>query len=129
MRKEGNFVGEEARKATLEMFTECNPDAIFVANDHMAFSVLDTLRYELEIKVPEEVSIIGYDDVPAASWLSYNLTTVRQPVSKMVNRTVDILIQKIERPEINIKKIKIDGPLIIRKSAKTPKGNAYERLQ
>ena len=122
-RKVGNFVLEESREATRSMFLNNPPEAVFVANDHMAFAVMDTLRYELGLKIPDDVSVIGYDDVPAASWPSYSLTTVQQPVNIMVRETVEILIEKIENPEARPQKIKVDGPLILRKSAKIHKGN------
>ena len=122
-RKVGNFVLEESREATRSMFLNNPPEAVFVANDHMAFAVMDTLRYELGLKIPDDVSVVGYDDVPAASWPSYSLTTVQQPVNIMVRETVEILIEKIENPEARPQKIKVDGPLILRKSAKIHKGN------
>ena len=122
-RKVGNFVLEESREATRSMFFNNPPEAVFVANDHMAFAVMDTLRYELGLKIPDDVSVVGYDDVPAASWPSYSLTTVQQPVNIMVRETVEILIEKIENPEARPQKIKVDGPLILRKSAKIHKGN------
>ena len=122
-RKVGNFVLEESREATRSMFLNNPPEAVFVANDHMAFAVMDTLRYELGLKIPDDVSVVGYDDVPAASWPSYFLTSVHQPVNIMVRETVEILIEKIENPEARPQKIKVDGPLILRKSAKIHKGN------
>ena len=122
-RKVGNFVFEDSREATRSMFFNNPPEAVFVANDHMAFAVMDTLRYELGLKIPDDVSVVGYDDVPAASWPSYSLTTVQQPVNIMVRETVEILIEKIENPEARPQKIKVDGPLILRKSAKIHEGN------
>ena len=122
-RKVGNFVLEESREATRSMFLNNPPEAVFVANDHMAFAVMDTLRYELGLKIPDDVSVVGYDDVPAASCPSYLLTTVQQPVNIMVRETVEILIEKIENPEARPQKIKVDGPLILRKSTKINKGN------
>ena len=124
-REIGNFVMEDAKAATHAMFAdgvENGPDAIFVANDHMAFAVMDTLRSELGIAVPEQVSVIGYDDVPAASWPSYDLTTVRQPTNQMVTATVDLLLAQIENADqhpLTPRQIKIDGPLIIRGSARS----------
>ena len=120
----GNFVMEDAQKAARKLFAnglEQGPDAIFVANDHMAIAVMDTLRSELGIKVPEQVSVVGYDDVPAASWPSYDLTTVRQPTNRMVSATVDLLLGQIENPaqfSIHPQRIEIDGPLIIRGSTR-----------
>ena len=64
-RQIGNFVMEEAKEATRKMFSEDPPDAVFVANDHMALAVMDTIRFELGLKIPDDVSVVGYDDVPA----------------------------------------------------------------
>ena len=120
-RRIGNFVLDEAKKATKLMFSKDPPTAVFVANDHMAFAVLDTLRFELGLKVPTEVSVIGYDDVPAASWPSYSLTTVRQPVNRMVQETIATLKSKIDDPNAAVRKVKIDGPLVIRNSSRKSK--------
>ena len=97
------------------------PDAIFVGNDHMAFAVMDTLRFELGLSVPDDVSVIGYDDVPIAAWPAYDLTTIRQPINQMVNATVDVLLARIENDAAS-ERIQIPGPLKIRGSAKKPKG-------
>ncbi|WP_170766158.1 LacI family DNA-binding transcriptional regulator [Ruegeria lacuscaerulensis] len=118
----GNFVTEEAQEATRRMFATDPPDAVFVANDHMAIAVMDTLRFELGLKIPEDVSVVGYDDVAVAAWPSYNLTTVRQPANRMVAETVDILLSKIEDPDVSAHRVEIDGPLIVRGSARIPEG-------
>jgi len=97
------------------------PDAIFVGNDHMAFGVMDELRFGLGLSVPGDVSIVGYDDVPMAAWPAYSLTTIRQPVNRMVLATVEAILGQIEgkaRP----KKTRIDGPLMVRGSARTLEG-------
>ncbi|MDE3080224.1 MAG: LacI family DNA-binding transcriptional regulator [Paracoccaceae bacterium] len=98
------------------------PDAIFVGNDHMAFAVLDALRAGLGLNVPRDVSVVGYDDVPLAAWPAYDLTTVRQPLNRMVEATVETLLAKIADPERPAQKIEIDGPLILRGSARIPEG-------
>ena len=121
-REVGNFVTEEAQAATRRMFANDPPDAVFVANDHMAIAVMDTLRFELGLSVPDDVSVIGYDDVTVASWPTYNLTTVRQPANRMVSETVDILLAKIEGPDAGPRRVEIDGPLIVRGSARIPEG-------
>ncbi len=118
----GNFIAEQAREATLRMFASDPPDAVFVANDHMAISVMDTLRFELGLQIPADVSVLGYDDVAVASWPAYNLTTIRQPANRMVAETVDILLSKIENPAAAPRRTEIDGPLIIRGSARIPEG-------
>ena len=97
------------------------PDAIFVGNDHMAFAVIDELRHSLGLRVPEDVSVIGYDDVPMAAWPAYALTTIRQPVNRMVAATVDALLGQIEGAG-HPQKLRIDGPLMVRRSARIPEG-------
>jgi DNA-binding LacI/PurR family transcriptional regulator len=97
------------------------PDAIFAGNDHMAFAVIDELRHGLHLRVPEDISIIGYDDVPMAAWPSYALTTIRQPVNRMVAATVDAILGQIEGDKAP-RKTRIDGPLVVRRSARIPEG-------
>ena len=95
------------------------PDAIFVGNDHMAFAVLDELRL-LGVSVPGDVSVVGYDDVPMAAWPTWNLTTVRQLLNRMVEATVETLMAQIDTPDRPTQRIEIDGDLIIRGTARIP---------
>lgn len=97
------------------------PDAIFVGNDHMAFAVIDVIR-ERNLRVADDISVVGYDDVPLAAWGAYDLTTVRQPLNRMVDATVDTLLAQIDDPTRPAQKIEIDGPLILRTSARIPQG-------
>ena len=120
-REVGNFRMEQAQEAARRMCAQDRPDAIFVANDHMAMAVLDTLRFEHGIDVPGEMSVVGYDDVPAAAWPAYDLTTVRQPANQMVAQTVEILLDKIDHPHAPPRRAVIEGPLILRGSARKPK--------
>ena len=125
----GNFEMAQSKKATHEMFKKTadhRPDVVFVANDHMALAVMDTLRYELGLKIPEDVAVVGYDDVPAAEWPSYDLTTVRQCSGQMVNITIDILLEEIETEDSQPRIVKIDGPLIIRGSSRKIKDGLNE---
>ena len=118
-REVGNFNSDEARQAARTMFSKQNfPDAVFVANDAMAIAVIDVIRFELGLQVPEQVSVVGYDDVPISSWPAYDLTTVRQPANRMVAETVSILIESIENKTTMARRIEIDGPLMVRGSAK-----------
>lgn len=118
-REVGNYNSDEARQAARTMFSKQNfPDAVFVANDAMAIAVIDVIRFELGLQVPEQVSVVGYDDVPISSWPAYDLTTVRQPANRMVAETVSILIESIENKTTTARRIEIDGPLMVRGSAK-----------
>ena len=96
-----------AEKAARELLSlKSRPDAIFVANDHMAVAVMDVARYEFGLRIPEDLSIVGYDDVGPARWPSYGITSVTQPIENMVEATVDILMEQIASGEIDAAKLK-----------------------
>ncbi len=122
----GDFDSERSFAAARRMFSRPEserPDAVFVAGDHMALIVMDVLRFELGLSVPGDVSVVGYDDVPSASWLAYQLTTVRQPADLMVEKSVTALLKAIERPDSAIPKHEVVGAeLILRSSARLPEG-------
>ncbi len=118
-----DFDFERAKTIAREMFSsDTYPDAVFCANDHMAFAVMDVLRFELGLRVPDDVSVVGYDDVTLAAWPSYDLTTVRQPAGQMARATVDILMDRLADPETKPRRVALDGPLILRRSARIPEG-------
>ena len=120
---DGNFRREDAAKAASAMFEDgAHPDAIFVGNDHMACAVMDELRGSLGLRVPEDVSVVGYDDVPLAAWGAYELTTWRQPSNQMVEATVSLLLGQIDDPNRRSEKREISGRLIVRSSARVPEG-------
>lgn len=122
----GDYRFEGAQAATRRMFTgrprSARPDAVFVANDHMAIAAMDVLRYELDLRVPEEVSVVSFDDVPQAAWPSYGLTTVRQSAARMVEATVEALMARIEAGDEVPRQVEIEGSLIVRTSARVPEG-------
>lgn len=120
---DGMYDRDTAIQATNDLMSRPDqPDAIFVGNDHMAFAVMDTLRAKWGVRIPDDVSVVGYDDVPLAAWPAYELTTVRQPLNRMVDATVDTLLAKIADSSLPAQKIEIDGPLILRGSARAAKG-------
>ncbi len=121
-REIGDFDYEEAREAARRMFAkEERPDAVFVANDNMAFAVIDVLRSELGLRIPDDVSVVGFDDVVPAAWPSFDLTTVRQDTDQLANETAETLIAQIEHRATSPRRVAIDGPLIVRSSARKPR--------
>lgn len=95
-----NYSMEQARAVTRTLYAGASehalPDALLVANDHMAFGVLDALRLDLGLRVPHDVQVIGFDNVPQAAWGGYQLTTIEQDAVRMVNATVDLLIRQLD---------------------------------
>lgn len=125
-RQVGDFDVDRARAAANAMFNvpaHDRPDAVFVANDHMAFAAMDELRFGLGLRIPEDVSVVGFDDVPPSAWRAYDLTTMRQRANLMVHETVETLIAHIETPDTaHTRTISIPAPLVIRRSARVPDG-------
>ncbi|WP_426127806.1 LacI family DNA-binding transcriptional regulator [Pararhizobium sp. PWRC1-1] len=116
-REVGNFRYEEAQAAARRMFSGPDrPDAVFVCNDHMAFAVMDVLRFELGLRIPDDVSVVGFDDVPPARWPAYNLTTIRQNVDDMVVETVASLMQSIKEGDGTARRVVLDCALVQRGS-------------
>ncbi len=118
-RANGNFHYDDAASATRELFQRTPaPDAVFVGNDHMAFAAMDVIRQEFGLRIPDDVSVVGFDDVPIAAWPSFNLTTIRQQVDEMVAQTVDGLIDMIEGRVTEPSKVRIPVSLVVRGSTR-----------
>ncbi|MFD0915125.1 LacI family DNA-binding transcriptional regulator [Pseudahrensia aquimaris] len=116
----GAYTSMGATDAARELFSRKDkPDAVFVANDHMAFAVMDVLRNDLGLRIPQDVSVVGYDDVPQAAWGAYDLTTVEQPADAMIAATKDILLEQIAAGAVSRRASVLHGELIIRGSART----------
>ena len=74
------------------------PEAVICANDVVAIGALDAFRVEHGLNAPDDISVVGFDGVGPASWKSYNLTTIRQPVRRMTEAAVSMLMTMIEEP-------------------------------
>ena len=95
----GNYDFEQAKVAARHLFSgpaPQRPDAVFVANDHMAIAVMDTLRMELGLRIPLDVSVVGFDNVRQAAWGSYQLTSVDQDADAMIEATARLLMDQID---------------------------------
>jgi len=98
---EGNSTYEGAYAGVSRTFRDGKlPDAIFAVNDIMAMATMDALRQRRDARIPEEVMVAGFDDIPDAKRWPYRLTTVRQPVDEMVAQTLEIL--HLDDPDLPI---------------------------
>lgn len=88
------------------------PDAIVCANDVTAIGCIDAARNELGLKVPGQVSIVGFDGVDPSRWQSYKLTTFRQPVQRMAEAAVSILMDRIADPTLPPEKRVFSGQVL-----------------
>ena len=89
------------------------PDAVFCVNDLMALGALDLLR-GAGLKVPDDVSIIGFDDVPMAGWGAYQLTTLRQDPARIASEVLAILDRRNAEPDLPSMSVCFPADLVIR---------------
>ena len=96
LRREGDYSHQSGYQGCLELLElEEPPSAIFCGNDVIAIGALDAARRR-GVRVPEELSLVGFDDITMAGWESFRLTTVRQPIGEMAHEAVRVLIRRIE---------------------------------
>ncbi|MGE3363490.1 MAG: LacI family DNA-binding transcriptional regulator [Rhizobiaceae bacterium] len=120
-REVGDYKFDTAARAARNLLKRPQPpDAVFVANDHMAFSVIDVIRDEFALRIPDDISIVGYDDVPEAGWGGYKLTTVRQDSQAMIDETVAILMKQIEHKKVRKQNAVLPAALVIRATCRLP---------
>jgi LacI family transcriptional regulator len=96
------------------------PTAIFASNDLSAFGAMDAIR-ERGLRIPEEISVIGFDDIPQASLVYPKLTTVRQPLDQMGRVAVKMLLEHITDPERSPRQVTLATRLIVRDSCQPPR--------
>lgn len=96
----GDFSYDAAYAATVDLFRLGEgADAIFAANDVGAFGVIDALRHELGLRVPEDVQVVGFDDIAQSHWKSYNLTTVKFDLDERVRALVRLILRRLKTPD------------------------------
>jgi LacI family transcriptional regulator len=91
--------------------------ALFAFNDTSAIGAIGALRHH-KLDVPQDVSVVGFDDIQSAAFHSPQLTTVRQPLKKMGLIAAEALLRRIARPDDNSypREIVIEPELVVRKS-------------
>jgi LacI family transcriptional regulator len=99
------------------------PTAIFASNDVMAMGAMDAIRSR-RLHIPDDVSILGFDDIPQAAMVRPALTTVRQPLEQMGRLATQMLIDQLKNPEKQIGRIELPTQLIVRDSTSSPKDKA-----
>jgi DNA-binding LacI/PurR family transcriptional regulator len=96
------------------------PDAIICSNDTMAIGVIDEARENHNIHIPNDISVVGFDGITSSAWLSYQITTIKQPVEQLVKAAVAMLLERIETPDLPPEARVLTGVLIKGNSVKRP---------
>jgi len=119
----GNFTedsGFEAAKALLKL--RSRPTAIFAANDSMAIGALSALR-ESGVKVPEEIAVAGFDDIPIARHVNPPLTSVHVPIAELGERATEKLIDALTHGDRHVRRQDVLGTTLVIRSSCGPAGH------
>ncbi|GAA1432302.1 LacI family DNA-binding transcriptional regulator [Microlunatus lacustris] len=96
------------------------PTAVFAASDEMALGVYEAVR-QRGLRVPEDLSIVGFDDLPQARWASPPLTTVRQPLEEMGRFVVHTVLRLMNDGRLESAKVELATDLVVRESTRAPR--------
>ena len=102
------------------MRLEPRPDAVFCVTDLLACGVMDGVRYDFGLKIPQDVSIVGFDDIDQAGWPSYDLTTFAHPVEAMAQAIVDAIAAREDLAPRAENLRTFAAPIVLRRSAPEP---------
>jgi DNA-binding LacI/PurR family transcriptional regulator len=97
------------------------PDAVICANDMLAIGCIDEARHGLGLRVPKDISIVGFDGSSAGQWASYDLVTISQPMNLMADAAIDMLMARIDDPQMTTEKRVFPGELVRGASARFAK--------
>jgi LacI family transcriptional regulator len=117
---EGNFDFESGFRAGRRLLDLADPPtAIFAASDEMALGVTEALR-RARLSVPEDVSVVGFDDLPLVRWSSPPLTTVSQPLVAMGRLAVHTVLRLVQGERLESKRVELATTLVVRDSTAPP---------
>ncbi|HEX3049931.1 MAG TPA: LacI family DNA-binding transcriptional regulator [Aggregatilineaceae bacterium] len=112
----GNYTHSGAEQPTHQLLDlPVPPTAIFAANDLSAFGTLEAVRAR-GLRIPEDISIMGFDDIPQCLLAYPQLTTIHQPLEQMGHMAARMLVEQIENPELPPRHITLATKLVIRNS-------------
>lgn len=118
----GNFHHESGYRAGLELLRSPNrPTAVFAGNDLQALGLYEAAR-ELGLRVPEDLSVVGFDDLPVARWVGPPLTTVRQPLTEMAEAAARLVLELgREQGASAATRVELATSLVVRSSTGAPR--------
>jgi LacI family transcriptional regulator len=118
---EGDFDFESGFRAARRLLDlEDPPTAIFAGSDQMALGVMEALR-RARLSVPEDVSVVGFDDLPLVRWSSPPLTTVGQPLVAMGRLSVHTVMRLVRGERLESTRVELATTLVVRDSTAPPR--------
>lgn len=120
--RDGDFLSGSGYRETMALLDLPEPPtAMFVCSDQMALGAYEAL-YERGRRVPDDMSIIGFDDLTEAKWAIPPLTTVRQPLTEMAGMATRMLLSLIAGEEVETPRVELSTPLVVRSSTRPMPG-------
>ncbi|EJG0604100.1 ribose operon transcriptional repressor RbsR [Cronobacter sakazakii] len=92
------------------------PQAVFMGNDAMAVGAYQAL-YQAGLRIPQDIALVGYDDIELASYMTPPLTTIHQPKDELGELAIDVLIHRMAQPELQQQRLQLTPELMVRGSA------------
>ena len=111
----GSFVAQTGTDAAISIMKSALPDVVVCANDPLAIAVMAELQSH-GIRVPDDVAVVGFDDIAMAAYASPALTTVRQPIRELGATAARVLLQRIDDPERDLTVETLPTTVVIRAS-------------
>ena len=113
----GSYSREESHAPAAELLSlPDRPTAIFAANDLSALGIIDVAR-QMDIEVPRDLSVVGFDDIPDSAQSTPPLTTVQQPLQRMGAEAVRLLLALLDCPEPEARHVRLPVSLVRRGSS------------
>lgn len=117
--RRGDFGYASGGEAMTALMAEAKDlDAVVCVNDLMAIGAIDVARERFGLRIPDDLSVVGFDGTDPAGWGSYRLCSIRQPVRRMTQAAVDMLLERVEDARIPAERRLFSGRLMEGQSAR-----------
>ncbi len=116
----GTFYLDAGYAHAMELLRHAQPPtAIFAGSDTQAMGVMRAAR-QLGLRLPQDLSVVGYDNLPVAAWIEPALTTVDQPLRDMAGTATRMLLDLADGVDLTTSRIDLGTELVIRESTAPP---------
>ncbi|WP_240778827.1 LacI family DNA-binding transcriptional regulator [Shewanella sp. SNU WT4] len=116
---ETNYDYEQALPLISQMLDQANrPDGIFCSTDLLAIALIDSARHQHQLRIPDDLQVLGFDDIPQAAWLNYQLTTFKQDFERLALESINILLAQLSQQTSHQTQLMIPVQLIERSTTR-----------
>ena len=106
--------GARAMQSLLAAAPDHRPDAVMCGNDAMALGAISYARHSAGLRVPEDIALVGFDDIPMSGWPEFNLTTLSNPIDRTADELMRLLIARLRDPYRAAETVWVEPDLVLR---------------